>query len=109
MFLEGIAVNPDRRLADIPLLAAPERRQLLIEWNATEAEYPTDACIHELFEGQVGCSPEASALICEGKELSYRELNRRANQLARHLQGLRVGLETLVRIYMLRPPVMVVA
>jgi amino acid adenylation domain-containing protein len=107
-FLEGLAADADRRLADLPLLAPAELRQLLIEWNATEAEYPRDACIHELFEAQVACNPEATALMCESKELSYRELNRRANQLAHHLQGLGVGPEVIVGICMERSVEMMV-
>jgi surfactin family lipopeptide synthetase C len=109
MFLEGLAANPDRRLSALAILTPGERKQLLIEWNATEAEYPSDVCIHELFELQVAASPEATALICESEELSYRELNQRANQLAHLLQALGVRPETRVGIYMERSIEMVVA
>jgi amino acid adenylation domain-containing protein len=108
MILEGLVANPDRRLADLPLLTEGERRQLLFEWNATGAEYPEDACVQELFEAQVARSPDATALVCDGEALSYRELNRRANQLADHLQGLGVGPEVLVGICVERSVEMVV-
>ena len=70
----------------LPLLGEAERRQVLEEWNETEAEYPKEKCVHELFEEQVEKTPEAVAVVYEDEQLSYGELNRRANQLAHHLR-----------------------
>jgi len=94
--LEGIVTDPGQRLWEPPLLTEAERHQLLVEWNDTEAGYPRDKCIHQLFEEQVNRTPDAAAVVFEGEKLTYAELNRRANQLAHHLQALGVGPETLV-------------
>ncbi|MBV8349636.1 MAG: AMP-binding protein, partial [Mycolicibacterium sp.] len=96
--LEEVVTDPDRRLAELPLLTEAERRQVLVEWNRTEAAFPKDRCLHELFEEQVERTPDAIAAAFEGRRLTYRGLNARANQLARHLQGLGVGPDTLVAI-----------
>jgi amino acid adenylation domain-containing protein len=96
--LEGIVANPAQRLADLPMLTAAERQQLLVEWNNTSTAYPQDTCIHQLFEAQVARTPDAVAVVFEEEDLTYRELNIRANQLAHHLQALGVGPETLVGI-----------
>ncbi len=106
--LEAAAENPDERLSDLPLLTDAERQQLLVEWNRTEVAYPRDRCLHELFEEQVERAPDAIAVVFEDKQLSYRQLNERANQLARHLQGLGVGPDTLVGICVERSLEMVV-
>ena len=106
--LEGIVADPDRRISELPILTEAERHQLLIEWNNTEAEYPKDKCIHELFEEQVEKNPHAIAATFEGQELTYRELNTRANQLAHYLRGSGVGPEKLVGICVERSLEMVV-
>src|ERR1700730_953776 len=85
-----------------------ERHQLLIEWNTTQAAYPKDRCLHELFERQVERTPHAIALIDEDEEVNYSELNRRANQIAHHLRKLTVGPEELVGICVERSCDMVV-
>ena len=86
MLLEGIVADPGQPISRLPLLTQAERHQLLVEWNDTAADYPKDSCIHELFEAQVEMTPDAIAVQLEGKQLTYRELNSRANQLAHHLQ-----------------------
>ncbi|QEI42139.1 Linear gramicidin synthase subunit D [Dolichospermum sp. UHCC 0315A] len=96
--LEGIVANPEQRISELPLLTQTERQQLLFEWNNTTTEYPHDKCIHQLFEEQVERSPNAIAVVFEDKQLTYRELNARANQLAHYLRSLGVGLEVLVGI-----------
>ncbi|MGH7827785.1 MAG: MupA/Atu3671 family FMN-dependent luciferase-like monooxygenase, partial [Candidatus Binatia bacterium] len=96
--LEGMAENSGKRLSDLPLLTEPERRQLLVEWNSTETQYSKNACLHQLFEAQVEKTPEAIAVTFEDRQLNYRELNNRANQLAHHLQKLGVGPDVLVGI-----------
>ncbi len=106
--LEAIAANPQQRVSELPLLTAAERHQLLVEWNDTQAEYPKDVCIHQLFEAQVEQTPEAVAVVFEDQQLTYRELNTRANQLAHHLQTLGVGPEIMVGICIERSLEMVV-
>jgi amino acid adenylation domain-containing protein/thioester reductase-like protein len=96
--LEGIVAAPDRRISELPLLSKAERHQLLVEWNDTGAEYSLKHCIHQLFEKQVERSPDAIAAIYKDEQLTYRELNNRANQLARYLKKLGVGPEILVGI-----------
>ena len=106
--LEGIVANPEQRLLDLPLLSAAERHQLLVEWNDTKADYRLDVCIHQLFEAQVERTPDAIAVVFEDQQLTYRELNSKANQLAHHLQTLGVGPEVLVSICVERSLEMVV-
>ncbi len=106
--LEGVAANPDQRLSTLPLLTEAERHELLVEWSETDANYPRDKCIHELFEAQVERTPEAVAVEFGGQRLTYGELNRRANQLAHHLRGLGVGPEVLVGLCVERSLEMVV-
>jgi len=81
---------------------------MLVEWNDTAAPYPEELCIHQLVETQVARTPDAVAVVFEDQQLSYRELNQRANQLAHHLQGLGVGPETLVGISVERSLEMVI-
>jgi amino acid adenylation domain-containing protein len=96
--LEGIASDPGQRLSALPLISAHERHQLLVEWNNTAAAYPYDQCIHRLFEAQAARTPETVALVCRDQQVSYRELNSRANQLASHLRTRGVGRGVLVGI-----------
>jgi amino acid adenylation domain-containing protein len=100
--LEGIAKEPERCLADLPMLTTAESHQLLVEWNQTQADFPQDKGLHELFEAQVERTPEAIAVSFEGEQLTYQAFNRRCNQLAHRLQKLGVGPETLVGVYMER-------
>ena len=95
--LAAIVANPDMPISKLPLLTAPERKQILGEWNATAAEYPSQST-HELFVAQALRAPDAIALAFEGQQLTYAELNRRANQLAHYLRGLGVGPDMLVGI-----------
>ena len=92
--LEGIIANPDRRISELPILTESERHQMFVEWNDTAADYPKDKCIHELFEEQVAKTPDAIAVTFEELQLTYRELNQRANQLGHYLRGLGIGAET---------------
>ena len=106
--LEGIVANPQQRVSEVPLLTQRERHQLLFEWNNTTKKYPQDKCIHQLFEEQVERTPEAVAVLFEGEQLTYRELNAKANQLAHYLKTLGVGPEVLVGICVERSLEMVV-
>uniref|UniRef100_UPI0039C6927E amino acid adenylation domain-containing protein n=1 Tax=Nodularia chucula TaxID=3093667 RepID=UPI0039C6927E len=106
--LEGMVNNPQQRLCQLSLLTETERHQLLVEWNNTEVEYPQQQCIHELFETQVEKTPDAVAVVFENEQLTYRELNARANQLAHYLQKLGVEPEVLVGICVERSLEMVI-
>nr|QEO74274.1 condensation domain-containing protein [uncultured bacterium] len=106
--LEGVVADPDGRLSRLPLLTEAGRRRLLYELNDTRAECPERACIHQLFEAQVERTPEAAAVIFEGEEVSYRELNERANKLAHYLRARGVGPDVLVGICVERSAEMLV-
>jgi amino acid adenylation domain-containing protein len=96
--LEGVAADPKRRVSELPLLSAAERRDLLVGWNDTRAETSKGACVHTLFEAAVLRRPEAVAVVAGQEALTYGELNRRANQLARRLRSLGVGPGVLVGV-----------
>ncbi|MEO1373454.1 MAG: amino acid adenylation domain-containing protein, partial [Cyanobacteria bacterium J06635_10] len=96
--LSAIAENPQQKISELPVLSAGERQQLLFEWNDTQREYPKEKCIHQLFEEQVEKTPDAVAVVFEDRELTYRQLNDRANCLGHYLQSLGVGAEVLVGI-----------
>lgn len=96
--LNTMVANPQQRLKELSLLTAAEKQQLLVEWNSTKSHYPQDLCIHQLFEAQVERTPDAVAVVFADQQLTYRELNCRANQLAHELQKLGVGPEVLVGV-----------
>src|SRR6266542_1203700 len=89
--LTAAVANPATPVSRLPLLAEPERQQLLVEWNQTAAGYPESSCLHELFEQQAGRTPERMAVRCGEQTLTYRELNEQANQLAHYLRQQGVG------------------
>ncbi|WP_287321762.1 non-ribosomal peptide synthetase, partial [Mesorhizobium sp.] len=99
---------PNTPVRNLSILPADERAYLLEELNRTAAAYPSERCIHELFEAQVRQAPEAVALVYEDERLSYGELNARANRLAHHLIGLGVRPDQPVAICLERSPAMVV-
>lgn len=107
--LAGIVAVPDQSIGALPLLTEPERRQLTVEWNQTENEFPSDECVHDLFEKQVERTPDAVAIDFGGEQLTYRELNSRANQLAYLLMEMGVGPECLVVLALERSLELVVA
>ncbi|MHC5823564.1 MAG: non-ribosomal peptide synthetase, partial [Nostoc sp.] len=98
VLLSGIVANPKQRLSELPVLTELEQQTLLVDWNDTSVEYPQQQCIHQLFEAQVERTPDAIAVVFEDQQLTYRELNGRANQLAQYLRSLGVGSEVLVGI-----------
>jgi natural product biosynthesis luciferase-like monooxygenase protein len=106
--LKSLVEKPEERASRLRIVSEREREELLIEWNNTYREYPQDICLHQLFEAQVERTPDATALIFEDQELSYQQLNERANQLARYLQEMGVGVEVLVGLCMERSVEMVV-
>jgi natural product biosynthesis luciferase-like monooxygenase protein len=107
--LEGLPINPDCRLSEVPLTSGRQRQTLMAAWNATSRGYAQDRCIHELFEEQVERTPGATAVVFRNQALIYRELNRRANQLARRLQALGAGPGKFVGLFLKRSLDLVVA
>lgn len=107
--LDQFLANLEQSVSEVCLLTEQERQQVLRDWNATAREYPRGTTLHELFQQQVQRTPEAVALIDEHQELSYQELNRRANRLANYLRSLGVGPDGLVGICLERAVEMVVS
>ena len=107
--LRNVISDPEQSIADVAFLTEPERRRLLVEWNDTNAHYEQQLCLHELFETQAALTPDAIALISGGEQVSYRELNARANRLAHHLRRLGAGAESLVGVMMERSTSLVVS
>jgi len=106
--LETLATQPQQTLEEISILSPREHHQLIVDWNRTYSAYPKDSCIHKLFEAQVLRTPDAVAVECNGMHLSYNELDRLANRLARHLRETGVSSETRVGLLMERSPELVV-
>lgn len=102
MLLVGVAKNPKQTVATVPLLTEGEREQLLVSWNDTEVCYPQDQCVHQLFEKQVKKHPNAIALVLDGQQMTYQELNIRANKLAHYLLSLGLKAEALVGLCITR-------
>jgi len=108
LVLEGIGSDPHRRLSELPILTDAEQRELLVTWNETDNSYPQDKCIHQLVEEQAALTPQDVALVFEHEQVTYHELNKRANQLAHYLIGLGVGPEVRVGVLMERSMEMIV-
>ena len=106
--LQAVAADASRRVSELSLLTSAERERTLVEWNATGQEYLRESSISDLFAAQVQRTPEALAVVSGRERLSYGELHRRSNQLARHLRGLGVGPEVRVGICVERSVEMVV-
>jgi len=94
--LQGLVQDPGRTISWMPLVPEAERRRLLVDWNDTGADYPNDACIHQLFQRKVRDHPHAIAAWCAGRECTYGELNQQANRLAHHLRKRQVGPGVIV-------------
>ncbi|HST58164.1 MAG TPA: AMP-binding protein, partial [Longimicrobium sp.] len=107
--VEALETSPGRAIGSIDVLPEAERRQVVEAWNATDAEYPADRCIHEIFQAQAERTPDAVAVVFEGESLTYAELNARANRLAHHLRSLGVGPDARVAVCVERSAEMVVA
>lgn len=91
--VESVVEQPAIRLDEIEVIGDAERQQLLVKWNETRRDYPEGRCAHELFEAQADAQADAIAVICDERQVSYRELNEQANRLAHHLRkrGVRPG------------------
>ena len=96
--INGPGNGPDTAMRQIGVLPEAERRQVLYDWNATQADYPRDRCVHELFEAQALQTPDAEALVWDDERLTYAELNARANRLAHYLRSLGVKPDDRVAI-----------
>ena len=107
--LEGIVANPDEHISRFDLLTEAERRQLLVEWNDTSVDYPRDVPLHKFIEDQVQRAPNAIAVVYENEQITYSQLNSRANQLAHRLKKLGVGPDVLVAVCAERSVELVVA
>jgi amino acid adenylation domain-containing protein len=94
--------DPARRLSDLPLLTAPERRQIVVDWNRTSDTEPPAACLHELVERQARATPDATAVVAADDRLTYRQLDERANRIAQRLRSLGVGPDQVVAVQALR-------
>ncbi|MEG5173413.1 amino acid adenylation domain-containing protein [Microcoleus sp. B3-D7] len=96
--LESALKNPQIPISQLNILSDRDRHQLLVEFNQTQKDYPTDKCVHQLFEEQADRTPDNIAVVFENQQINYRELNDRANQLAHHLQKQGVEPESIVGI-----------
>ena len=96
--LEAIVADPEQRIRELVMLSPEEQSQLLVEWNETQRDYNSDHSLKELFEQQVERTPELVALSCAGDQITYDQLNARANQLAHYLRTRGVGPEVQVGI-----------
>ncbi|QXH37688.1 amino acid adenylation domain-containing protein [Pseudomonas muyukensis] len=106
--LQAVLAEPQRPLAQIPLLGADERACQLVEWNRTATDYPLEQGVHQLFEAQARATPEATALVCQGQRMSYGQLDALANRWAHRLIEQGVGPEVLVGVAAERSLVLVV-
>ncbi|MBU0754709.1 MAG: amino acid adenylation domain-containing protein, partial [Planctomycetes bacterium] len=100
--LAAVLENPDLRLSEIPLLDEEDRDRLIREWNDYWEDYPREVCFPQLFEAQVVKTPQRCAVTCNGREITYRELNREANRVAALLKRLGAGPGVFVGLYMHR-------
>ncbi|HEU4880737.1 MAG TPA: amino acid adenylation domain-containing protein, partial [Longimicrobium sp.] len=98
----ALETAPGAPLGRLHVLPEAERARVVEEWNRTEAAYPADSSIHGLFEAQVERTPDAAAVVFAGGQLTFAELDRRANQVAHHLRSLGVGREDRVALCMER-------
>ena len=107
--LQGAVADPEQTVSQLPLLTEGERRQILVGWNNTAAEYSRDVPLNKLIEDQVKLTPDALALVFESEQLTYSQFNRRANQLAHYLRRYGVGPDVLVGVCAERSIEMMVA
>ena len=106
--IANAVARPDSKVWELEMLSAAEREQVLIEWDQIAVDGGKERSLPELFQAQVAHTPAAAALSFEGHEVTYAELNARANQLAHYLTKLGVGPEVLVGLCMERSPEMVI-
>lgn len=102
VLLAAACANPDATVGVLALLTPAERHQIVREWNATAGDYPRNLCIHNLFEARAREQPDAVAVVAGGREVTYRELDERANRLARYLRAQGVSPGTFVGVCLRR-------
>jgi amino acid adenylation domain-containing protein len=107
--LDDACRTPETPIARLPLLNSTEYKRIVCEWNATAGEYPRQDCIHDAFERQARQKPDDVAVIASGRELTFGEINARANRLARFLRARGVGAGTFVGICLKRSEEMIVS
>ena len=114
--LTALTENTTQHINQIDVLSRQERHTLLHTWNATDVPYPKDNTLYQLFEDQVDKTPDNIALVFENQQLTYRQLNLRANQLARQIRatyqqrhGSTLSPDTLVALYLDRSPEMIIS
>jgi len=100
VLLDSIAENADRHISKLPLLRPAERQELLIKYNQTDESYPCESLIHQLFETEARIRSDSLALVYEDQNLTYGELNRKANQLGHYLKSIGIGPEVPVGLCM---------
>jgi len=96
--LKGLAADAHQEVDRLPILSESELRHILQDWNSTQRDYPRNKCVHELFQEQAARTPDSLAVSSEGRSLTYAQLDKRANQLARHLIKIGVTPSSLVGI-----------
>ena len=96
--LRGLAADAHQEVDRLPILSESELRHILQDWNSTQRDYPRNKCVHELFQEQAARTPDSLAVSSEGRSLTYAQLDKRANQLARHLIKIGVTPSSLVGI-----------
>jgi len=106
--LTAVVANPDTPVGKLPMLSDKEKQQIVLAWNKTKTDYPQNKSIHQLFESQVEKTPDSVAVVFEDEELTYSQLNTKANQLAHYLQKLGIGPDVQVGICVERSLEMVV-
>jgi amino acid adenylation domain-containing protein len=110
VLLEGIVENPDQAIYQLPLLTEKEKKQILYDWNKTDIDYPADKTIHQLFEEQVERTPASIAVVFKDQQLTYRELNNRANQLAHYIsQTYEIKPDSFIALFLNRSEYMLIA
>ncbi|MEO8972333.1 MAG: amino acid adenylation domain-containing protein [Ktedonobacteraceae bacterium] len=98
--LGAVVHDPTQHIANISYLSSEEQRNVLVEWNRTQADYADERCIHELFESQVARTPNAVAAVFHGESLTYQQVEHQANQVAHHLRALGIGPGAMVAVLM---------
>jgi len=109
VILMGLVTHAEGPVVDLPLLTGAELELMHDRWNGTQRQLSTPSCLHQLFEAQVAKTPAAAALRLETETVAYADLNARANRLARYLQDIGVGPESVVAICMGRSPDLIAA
>ena len=107
-FLEELANDPQAKISDLHIMSISQREKVIVDWNATDMDYPVDALLHTEFSRQAKATPHETAVVFEDQRLTYAEVESRSNQIARHLQSQGVQAGDLVGICVNRSAEMLV-